>query len=194
MLHKRLFPWLSAGFLLALLWLAAATPTTFAHGSTKVGPYNLVVGWVNEPPLVGERNAILLIVSHEATGEPVTGVEASLDAEVIYGATTFRANLNPGPIPGEYTLDLIPTVRGQYNLHLFGTIDDTEVEITVEPEEVFAAARLQFPEALPDSLTLNQQITTLTTELQQARTLAFVAIAIGVIGLGLGLVSLLRKK
>jgi hypothetical protein len=194
MLPKRLFPWLSAGFLLALLWLAAATPTTFAHGSTTVGPYNLVVGWVNEPPLVGERNALLLIVTEAATGEPVVGVEATLDAEVIYGAKTFSGNLNPSTIPGEYTLDLIPTVRGQFNLRLSGTIGETAVELTTEPEEVFAAARLQFPEALPDALALNQQITTLTTELQQARTLAFVAIGIGVVGFGLGLVSLLRKK
>lgn len=193
MSYKRNISLVLMGLLVGLGLFAAAFPV-WAHGSTTVGPYALVVGWVNEPPLVGERNAILLIITHEATGEPVTGVEASLDAEVIYGATTFRANLNPGPIPGEYTLDLIPTVRGQYNLHLFGTIDGTEVEITVEPEEVFAAARLQFPEAPPDSLALNEQITTLTNELQQARTLALAAIAIGIIGLGLGLVSLLRKK
>jgi hypothetical protein len=193
MSYKRNISLVLMGLLVGLGLFAAALPA-WAHGSTTVGPYALVVGWVNEPPIVGERNAILLIISHEETGEPVTGVEASLDAEIIYGAKTFRVNLNPSPVPGEYTLDLIPTVRGQYNLHLFGTIEDTEVEITVEPEEVFAAARLQFPEAPPDTLALNEQITTLTTDLQQARTLAFVAIGIGVIGLGLGLVSLLRKK
>ena len=158
MLPKRLFSWFGASFLLVLFWLAAATPITFAHGSTQVGPYNLVVGWVNEPPIVGERNAILLIVTEDATGEPVVGVEATLDAEVIYGAKTFSGNLNPTTTPGEYTLELIPTVRGQFNLHLSGTIGETEVELTTEPEEVFAAARLQFPEAPPDTLALTEQI------------------------------------
>jgi hypothetical protein len=194
MLPKRLFSWFGASFLLVLFWLAAATPITFAHGSTQVGPYNLVVGWVNEPPIVGERNAILLIVTEDATGEPVVGVEATLDAEVIYGAKTFSGNLNPTTTPGEYTLELIPTVRGQFNLHLSGTIGETEVELTTEPEEVFAAARLQFPEAPPDTLTLTEQITTLTDELQQTRTLAFAGIGVGFIGLVLGLIGLWRRK
>jgi len=193
MLSRRVLTLILSGFMLAWIWLVTVT-TIFAHGSTKIGPYDLVVGWVNEPPIVGERNAILLIVTEDATGEPVVGVEATLDAEVIYGAKTFSGNLDPTTIPGEYTLDLIPTVRGQFNLRLSGTIGETEVELTTEPEEVFAAARLQFPEAPPDTLALNEQIITLTGQLQQARTLAFVGIGTGVLGLGLGLVSLLRKK
>lgn len=111
MLYKRTLPWLWA-ILIAGLGLFAAASPLWAHGSTTVGPYTLIVGWVNEPPLVSERNAVLLIVTNEETGEPVTGVEASLDAEVIYGGKTFRANLNPTTTPGEYTLELIPTVRG----------------------------------------------------------------------------------
>lgn len=194
MLPKRLYSWFGASFLLVLLWLAAATPITFAHGSTQVGPYNLVVGWVNEPPIVGERNAILLIVTEDATGEPVVGVEATLDAEILYGAKTFSGNLNPTTTPGEYTLELIPTVRGQFNLHLSGTIGETEVELTTEPEEVFAAARLQFPEAPPDTLALTEQINTLTTALQQTRTLALAGIGVGIIGLVLGLLGLWRRK
>lgn len=194
MLPKRLFSWFGTSFLLVLLWLAAATPTIFAHGSTQVGPYNLVVGWVNEPPIVGERNAILLIITEDATGEPVVGVEATLDAEILYGAKTFSGNLNPTTTPGEYTLELIPTVRGQFNLHLSGTIGETEVELTTEPEEVFAAARLQFPEAPPDTLALTEQINTLTTALQQTRTLALAGIGVGIIGLVLGLLGLWRRK
>ena len=194
MWHKRLFSRLWAGLLLVWLCFAAATPTLFAHASTKIGPYNLVVGWVNEPPIVGERNAILLIITEDATGEPVIGAEASLEAEVSYGPKTFSGNLNPTTIPGEYTLELIPTVRGQFNLHLSGTIGQTEVDVTTEPEEVFAAARLQFPEAPPDTLALTEQIATLNADLQQARTLAFVGVGLGVIGLALGLVSLWRKK
>lgn len=194
MWHKRLLYSLCVGFLLVYLWFAAAIPTTFAHASTKVGPYNLVVGWVNEPPLVSERNAILLIITEDATGEPVMGAEATLEAEVSYGAKTFSGNLNPTTTPGEYTLELIPTVRGQFNLHLSGTIGETAVDVTTEPEEVFAAARLQFPESPPDTLALTEQIATLNDDLQQARTLAFVGVGLGVLGLGLGLVSLWRKK
>ncbi|MCL4871483.1 MAG: hypothetical protein KJ063_21195 [Anaerolineae bacterium] len=186
------FVFLAALMIVGWAWLAAARPT-LAHSSNTVGPYTLVVGWVHEPPLVGERNAILLIVTETASKTPVIGVEANLTAQVMYGRTTFRGNLNPTAVPGEYTLELIPTVRGQYNLYLSGRIGETDVEITVEPEEVFAAARLQFPEAPPDTLTLNQQITTLETQLRQTRILAFISIGVGLLGLILAGVSWWKK-
>jgi hypothetical protein len=193
MLHKRIFLIVLTGMAVMLVWFAAATPA-LAHESTTIGPYTLVVGWVNEPPIVGERNAVLLIVTNTETGAAVSGVEASLDAELVYGGKTFRANLNPSPTPGEYTLDLIPTIKGVYNLHLFGTIGNTEVELTLEPEEVFGADRLQFPESQPDPLDLEATITTLEEQVQQAQTLAFVGIAVGILGLGVGVMSLLRKR
>lgn len=193
MLHKRVFLFVLTGMILLWGWLAAA-PLILAHESTTIGPYTLIVGWVNEPPIIGERNAILLIVSNTESGEPISGVEASLDAEVIYGGKTFRANLNPTTTAGEYHLDLIPTVRGLYNLHLFGTIGDTEVELTLEPEEVFGADRLQFPEAEPDSFALEETIVNLEEQLQQTRTLAFVGIVVGILGIGVGVMSLLRKQ
>lgn len=193
MLYKRIFLFVLAAVTVLLGWFAAA-PLTLAHGSTAIGPYTLIVGWVDEPPIIGERNAILLIVTNTESGEPISGVEASLDAEVVYGSKTFRANLNPTATAGEYHLDLIPTVRGLYNLHLFGTIGDTEVELTLEPEEVFGADRLQFPEAEPDTFALEATITTLEEELQQARTLALVGIGVGILGLGIGMMSLLRKR
>lgn len=193
MLYKRIFLFVLVAVTVLLGWFAAA-PLTLAHGSTSIGPYTLVVGWVNEPPIIGERNAILLIVTNTESGEAISGVEATLDAEVVYGGKTFRANLNPTTIAGEYHLDLIPTVRGLYNLHLFGNIGDTNVELTLEPEEVFGADRLQFPEAEPDTFALEETIATLEDELRQTRTLAFVGLGIGILGIGIGLMSLLRKR
>ena len=80
------------------------------------------------------------------------GVEATLDAELQYAGRTFRANLEPTETPGIYTAEFLPTVRGQYSIRLvWDRIGELEVDEIVEPEEVFPASRLQFPETQPDS-------------------------------------------
>jgi hypothetical protein len=129
------------------LFALALTRPAFAHERIEVGPYVIILGWQNEPPVVGERNAILIEVSE--AGSPVEGVESGLNLEVLYGGQSYRSNLNPAGEAGVYTAELWPTVRGQYSVHLVGAIGDTVVDVTVEPEEVFPGSRLQFPQPSP---------------------------------------------
>jgi hypothetical protein len=72
---------------------------------------------------------------------------------------------------GEYTVGLLPTVRGQYSVCLFGAIGDTEVEEVVEPEEVVSAESSQFPEPQPDirqlQLETQQQMAELQSQVQR---------------------------
>jgi hypothetical protein len=149
------------------------------------------VGWQNEPVVAGERNALTFEFSEGE--QPVSGVEAALDAEVSYGGRTTNVELNPTETPGLYTAELYPTVRGQYSVRLFGTLGETAVDQEIEPEEVLPAAQLQFPEALPDTLALQEQIATLQRQVQTARTVAFVAAGVGLLGLVLAAVGFLRK-
>ena len=59
----------------ALLTTAA---TGSAHERRTVGAYNFVVGWLNEPALINEPNAIDLRVSRAADASAVTGLEQTL--------------------------------------------------------------------------------------------------------------------
>lgn len=185
---KRLWKWIVLFLGVALL----AVQPALAHEPVKIGPYTVFVGWVEEPAIVGERNALFLKVVAGET--PVQGVEATLNAEIQYAGRTYRANLTPSLTPGEYSAEIFPTMRGQYEVRLFGSIGDTAVDQVVEPEEIFPPARLQFPEPLPDPFDLQEQVTALESQLQTARTLAIVGIGVGVVGIILAAVSLMRRR
>lgn len=189
-------PWrgLLAGML--LLGLLAA-PAAHAHTRVTVGPYDIVVGWVTEPPIVGERNALLVEIWQD--GAPVEGAEASLGAVILYGGRTFQANLNPMPgRPGQYAAELVPTVRGQYSVQLTGSLGELSVDETLEPEEVFPADRLQFPEAQPDARELQQRlessVAALESQVRTARLLAIGGLALGLAGFGLAFAGWRRGR
>lgn len=166
--------------------------TALAHARVEVGPYLLIVGWENEPPIVGDRNNLVIDITRD--GEPVEAVEATLDLRVLYGGQTFTANLNPTQTPGHYRVDMYPTVRGQYIVEFTGMIEDLEVDFEAEPEEVLPASALQFPEAPPETAELQSAIDDLTAQLETARLMAIIGIAAGVIGIGVGAAGLVLKR
>lgn len=170
--------------------------SALAHERIEIGPYSVVVGWQEEPAIVGERNALLLIVTEGDA--PLSGVEATLDVELLYGGRSFRTNLTPSPTPGEYTAEIFPTVRGQYEVRLFGAIGSESVDAIVAPEEIFSASRIQFPEAQPDILELQETFQTETDELQAQlqtlRLLAYAGLGIGILGLVIAVFALRRQK
>jgi hypothetical protein len=183
--------WLTA-VCLALFVLVTNTQSAQAHTRVEVGPYVIVLGWLNEPPIVGERNSLTIEITED--DQPVEGVEATLDAELVFGPETFRTNLNPTTTPGLYTAEIFPTVRGQYAVHLFGSIEEMEVDVTAEPEEVAPGSRIQFPEPLPDSRELQKEVNLLESEVQSTRTLAYVGLGLAAVSLLIAIVSLLRKR
>jgi hypothetical protein len=191
--RHRLSVWQMVGFSLALAVgaFAASARPALAHTRVEIGPYTVVVGWLHEPPIVGERNALIVEIAQGNT--PVEGAEAGLDLELLYGGRTFRANLAPTTTAGLYTADLFPTVRGQYEMRLFGTLGNTAVDETLEPEEVFSAERLQFPEAQPDPLDLQTQLNALQGQVQTSRRLALGGLIIGLAGVGLAAFTLWQR-
>jgi hypothetical protein len=178
--------------LLALSVTLTVVPRALAHTRVEIGPYAVVVGWLEEPAIVGERNAFTIEVSEDDA--PVEGLAATLNVEVVYAGRTFRTDLNTTPTPGHYTAEIFPTIRGQYSVRLFGMINDLAVDEVIEPEEVFPAARIQFPEAQPDSFALQAEVVDLEAELQTARTLVFVSLGVGLLGVALAVYSLLRRR
>lgn len=162
-----------------------------AHTRLEIGPYILIIGWLEEPVIVGERNAIIVDVTRNDI--PVDDVEATLDLELLYAGNSFRANLNPTDTVGVYTAQVYPTVRGQYSVRLFGDIDGFEIDEIVDPEEVFPASRIQFPEAEPDSFEMETRLELLEANVRTARLTSFVGVAVGLIGTVLGVLGV-RKK
>ena len=191
-MHAKLF-WraLIAAGLLAL----AMTTVAFAHTAIKVGPYTVEVGWVNEPPVVGEKNAVFISITNDETGKPVEGV-GTVEVMVSMGGKERKLDMHPlgEDSPGQYAADFIPTRRGTYTVKLAGKIEDTAVNITTDIEEAIEASGLQFPEALPDAQAMNQTVNQATAAASSANTTALIALAVGVVGVLLGGFALLRSR
>jgi len=162
--------------------LIAALPA-LAHEEVQVGPYTLEIGWLDEPPLVGIKNAVFLSIVNEETGEPVEGISA---LKVAISAGNRERELLMRPLgedtPGQFAGDFIPTRRGVYEVKLTGKIEDTDVDVTREIEEVEDAASIQFPEPLPDALAANRAVEEAKAAASNAQTLAIVGIVVGAIG------------
>lgn len=171
------------------------TATALAHTSLKVGPYTIEVGWVNEPPIVGDKNAVFISITNDDTSKPVEGVN-TLDVTVSTGGKDRKLELRPlsEDQPGQYAADFIPTRRGTYTVNLSGKVESTDVVTNTDIEEVVDAGSLQFPEPLPDAQALNQSVSQAQNAVSTANTTALIALVVGVIGVVLGGLALLRSR
>lgn len=192
---KRLHRLLAITTLLFLLLGGAVgsfTRPALAHERSEVGPYVVITGWEIEPVIVGERNAIVMEITEG--GRPAIGLETGLKLQVSYGGRTFLGNLEPTGEPGHYHMPILPTVRGQYEVLLTGSVAGVDINGVIEPEEVLPASALQFPEAPPDNVTLAERLGGLADEIQTVQKLAIAGIALGLIGLVLSGMNLLRRR
>ena len=180
---------------IAAILLLALPLVALAHEEVVVGPYTLEIGWVDEPPLAGLKNAVSIRILKTDSGEPVEDVN-TLEVTVSAGDKDLKLELHPAGEhqPGQYAADFIPTRRGTYTLKLSGKIEDTEVNTSVDIEEVADATRLQFPEPLPDAQALNQAVSRAEAAANSANTTALIAIALGVLGVLLGGSAALRGR
>lgn len=175
-------------FLAALLLLAPAA-AVLAHGSTTVGDYTLEIGFKNEPALQGEMNGLELFVTNTRTQAPVNGLEDSLQAEIIFGASKKALKIEPVEgKAGAYTAPLLPTELGDYTWHIFGKIADTPVDVSMTSSpttfvSVVPKADVSFPGSEPAA-------TALQAALAQANQKALIGILSGVAGILIGLISL----
>ncbi len=198
----RLSRTLVAAAVLAALTLALVLPgQALAHTKVTAGKYELEIGWVNEPPLLGQPNAVFLNVTDTETNKPVEGLNA-LQIAVTTGGQTRNLQLRAlgEDAPGQYAADFIPTVRGTYTVKLMGKIEDQDVNISQDIEEVKEAESLQFPITLPSPAQMSQQLINLQAENQALRAsitlsqgLAVAGMVLGLAGLIAGVVSLRRR-
>jgi hypothetical protein len=181
----------------ALLCVTTLVPFTAsvasAHGHEQVGDYELVIGFRNEPAYQGEPNGLDLRVTNQKTGEPVTGLEDTLKAELIYADAKVEFALEPSwGEEGAYTADVIPTKAGAYTWRIFGTIETTPVDLsmTAGPEafsEVQAKDTVSFPAAEPTTDEILQQVA-------QSRMYGLGGLALGALGLAIAAFALFSRR
>src|SRR2546428_6423781 len=97
---------LVVAFIFAILALPALSTPALGHERRIVGQYTFVVGWLNEPPLASQLNAIDLTITEASGDKRVAGLEQTLKAEIFYGGLTtplaggfFRGAKEPRPPP-----------------------------------------------------------------------------------------------
>lgn len=182
-------PFLLMACLIALVALLTSYSIAFAHESITVGDYTLEIGWLSEPPIVGQQNAIVVNVSTTSDEQPVEDV-SELTVTVSYGGQNKTLTLQPlgEDTPGQFIAPILPTVPGQYTVNLGGKLGNTDVKADVQPEEVQAADVLQFPSAA--SAASGEQGATLG----MMNWLLYLSLLIGLIALVLGVMALRKSR
>jgi len=178
---------------LLLIGLLIAPTGALAHERRTIGngKYDVVVGWDAEPAFVGQKNAASIRISQAGSNPavPVTGAEKTLKVQIRQGATTrdfpLRSVFGQN---GYYVADIVPTREGDYQWTFVGTINEDQINDKFDSADgkfngVESIAPLQFPLAAADPAQATSAATAAESDAQSARTLAFVGIGVGVLGL-----------
>jgi len=194
-------PLVAAAIGLASLLVPLAAAPAFAHEERDFNGFHAEVGFGDEPPYIGEKNSVQLILSTKV-GKPVTDLGDSLQVEVsTAGNQPMKLALEPNfevggdGTPGDYRAWFIPTTPGKYTFHFTGTIKSQNVDQSFTSsstgfDEVKDPSGVEYPAKDPTSgqvaARLDREVPRLESATASARTLAVVGIVVGVAGLLVG--------
>jgi len=190
----------------------------YAHTTIQVDPYEIEVGWQDEPPVVGILNAITIDIREPGDVEGVsTGVINAfkkLDASVVSGGVSKVLDINTDPRPGHYYAKIIPTKTGSLEVKLAGEINGVQINTIIPIEDVESTSILDFPPTSTSSS--GQEVTALknaVTSLQQdissikaqgststdsdegiAYNFAVFGISLGAAGVILAIIAMVKRK
>ncbi|HEX2696629.1 MAG TPA: hypothetical protein VHM28_02905 [Anaerolineales bacterium] len=175
----------SIASLIAVIVAVFSFQIALAHTTVHVGDYDVEIGWVDEPAVVGQRNAIVVNVSNTKSTDAIVDV-SKLTVTVAYGGQTKTLELQPlsEDSKNEYIAPILPTIPGQYTVQLRGQLDSTNISEDVQPEEVASSDELAFPSASGAEA---------NNGLNWSGWLSILGLISGLAGLTLGLLAL-RKK
>jgi len=185
----------------ALVALSLAPGTALAHERRTVanGKYDVVVGWDVEPAYVDMKNAAGIRIMDAGTTNPVAGADKTLKVQIRQGANTqafpLRAVFGQN---GYFVADILPTRDGDYQWIFTGAINAEAVNETFDTADgkfnkVEPQTALQFPLALSDPAQSAAAVQAAQTDAASARTLAYVGIAVGVLGVLAGAAAWLTR-
>jgi hypothetical protein len=153
----------SALALAVVVSFVSVTPQAFAHERQlyTIGgqDYLIVIGSLNEPIFVDDKSGVDLRVlradpnnpmnSSAEGAAPVEGLEETIQVEIAAGNKTKALQIEPAfGEPGAYEAAFYPTVATTFTYRLFGTINNTPVDLT------FACAPTGEAGATPDNSTV----------------------------------------
>jgi hypothetical protein len=167
--------------------------TAAAHERRMVGPYQFVVGWLNEPAYVGLVNSLDMRISDTRVtpAKAVEGLEKTLTVDLQTGGLgslplTVTARFGT---PGAYNGYVMPTATGTYNFTIKGKIDTLDVNEKFESGpgrfgDIESTTALQYPNKVPAADELTQRLGDLQSGIDQTRLLSAAAVVIGIVALG----------
>ncbi|MGH9222331.1 MAG: hypothetical protein ACRD2W_00675 [Acidimicrobiales bacterium] len=203
---------MAAALPLATALAAGAATAAAAHERRTAGSFAFVVGWGDEPAYTGFKNSVQVTVTEASGGAPVSNAGDTFAVEVIKGSDKTTLPLVGSATPGDYRAWLTPTRPGTYTLRLTGSVRGQLVDQTFTSgpntfNEVEDVANSSFPAKDPSpgqiATRIDREVPRLDAAVREAeesassaRTLAFVGLAVGVLGLvaaGVALLALRRS-
>ncbi len=145
----------------------------YAHTGIIVNGIDVAAGWLNEPPLVGELNAVVLEFKKDS--RPFIIEPQELSVSIKYGGVSKSLEIEP-LANGAYASPIIPTRTGSYVVILKGSINGNPVNAEIPIEDVEDKSRVAFPDA-SDTTDAQRMIPTLQSSLTQLQNKADRALA-----------------
>jgi len=159
--------------IILLLIILGSTGIAYGHTVDSVGDYRVEIGWMNEPVVSGETNALefyaspliscpeilesLKCAESQKFQNGIKGLKKTVKIQLIFKDESLTLPLSPDhDIPGKYYAFVNPTVSGFYQANILGIIEDTPISLSMHPPKVDERAYIEFPE--PSDLTLTQII------------------------------------
>ena len=201
--------WFGAVLMSLVLLLILPAAPAHAHESREVGPFEVVVGWWEEPAFAGQPNGPEITI--ERNGRPVAEDDVALEVDLSFGEETATYELEAAfGEDGSYNADLFPTRPGTYEFHFHGTVQGEEIdEVFTSGPETFSdiedPASIAFPVADPSAADLSERLERETVRLASdveanggsdtlARTLSIVALVGALAAIAIAGFGVVRKK
>ena len=135
--------------IMGLIVLGFSFTFAYAHTTIQVDPYEIEVGWQDEPPVVGILNTITIDVREpgdvQGVSTGITNAFKKLEASVVSGGASKVLDVNTDPRPGHYYAKIIPTKTGSLQLKLEGEINGVQIDTVIPIEDVESTSVLDFP-------------------------------------------------
>ncbi len=203
-----------SSMLLVLLFFGVVG-TAYGHTVDSVDRYRLEIGWMNEPVVSNETNAIELYVSElepnlsleeQQFTNGIVGLEDTLKIELVYKSEKIILPVSPDHnIEGKYYGFVNPTVSGFYQANVLGVINDTPISLSMHPPKVEERTFIEFPE--PADITVTQIIdghTALIEDIHEIKEsvanlngksdMSYVGIILGVAGVVVATIAISRTR